>query len=289
MFAPYDFRDLDEPRPPVGFYFAVDRVSMSVSRPSPQPEQDVSLYPRGSDFMWGNRFEGGVMSEADSGWGFQYTRVNGSFFAWGTDAMIAQPFLTQTAVNNLELNRIFRQSLNNGGWVEPYFGLRYFGVSDHTIEDTVVTLNTTTGDNRFKQDVTNSAIGGHVGMRVVKKFGRFGVASDGALAAAYNTQCTHATDLFFTATAVNIFETNDENTSLIPALDYRFDMSYVITRDLALRAGVQVLYMWDGVNRANTLTTTINPNSAFGFGGPGGTFSDSLLTAGFNLGIEWRR
>jgi hypothetical protein len=288
MFAPYDFRDLSEPRPPVGFYFTLDRVNMSVSRPGPQPFLDESFYPVGNDFMWGNRFEGGVIGENESGWGFEYTRLNGSFFSWGTDASIAQPFLTQTAVNNLKLNRIFRQGLSSGGWVEPYFGLRYFGISDHTNEVTSITFNATTADNRFKQDVTNSAVGGHVGVRVVKKFGRFGVASDGSLAAAFNTQRTHATDIFY-ATPINIFEINDESTSFIPALDYRFDLSYAITRDLALRAGVQMLYLWEGVNRANTLTTTLNPNSAFGFGGPGGTFDESFITAGFNVGVEWRR
>ncbi len=293
MFAPYDFRDIEEPRAPVGFYFGMDRVYFSVSRPGVQPNaQPLAndfLYPVGNDYMWGNRFEGGVMTEADAGWGFEYSYVNGIFFSWGTDVLVANPFLTETGVHDLKLNRVFRQELSSGGWMEPYIGVRYLGVSDNTIEDTIVTINAATASNRFKQNVSNSAFGGHVGARLVKKFGRFGVSTDGSLVAAYNNQEMEATDLTFIGNNISISQINFSNSTFVPALDWRLDLSYAITRDLALRGGAEVLYMWDGIARANTLTTTLNPNSSLGAGGFPGLYSESMMTAGFSFGVEWKR
>lgn len=285
VFAPYDYRDLTEPDAPVGFYFTYDRIYTSVSRPGAQLENSTA-FPTGNDFMWGNRFEGGVMTDNDSGWGFEYTRTSGSFFSWGQDELIANPLMTTTGVHNLKLNRTFRQRLSNGGWLEPYFGMRYFGLNDKTIEDTQVTPTTF---NRFKQDASNAAIGGHVGARYVQRSGRWGVTMDGSLASAYNKQRYFATDLTFAPAQVSIFEGTAEDNSFIPAIDWRTDISYAITRDLALRGGVQILYLWDGVNRANTLTSGLNPNSALGGGPGGGIFEEGFITAGFNFGVEWRR
>ena len=293
MFAPYDLRDIEEPEAPVGFYFSMDRVYFSVSRPGvqagAQPLVSDFNYPVGNDYMWGNRFEGGVMTEADSGWGFEYSYVDGIFFSWGTDVLVANPLLTETSVHNLKLNRVFRQTLSNGGWIEPYIGMRYLGISDNTIEDTIVTINGAAASNRFKQNATNSAFGGHVGARLVKKFGRFGLATDGSLVAAYNGQDLNATDLTFVGNNISISEINFTDSTFIPALDWRLDLSYAITRDLALRGGVEVLYMWDGVARANTLTTALNPNSSLGAGGFPGLYSESMMTAGFSFGVEWKR
>jgi hypothetical protein len=288
MFAPYDLRDLEEPCAPCGFYFTYDRVYWSVSRPGPKPfvdPGDVEFTPLGNDFMWGNRFEGGVMNADGSGWGGEYTRSSGSFFSSGQDVLVATPFLTTTAVHNVKLNRVFRQGLQRGGWLEPYFGFRYLGISDSTIEDSLVGGN----PNRFKQTASNSAFGGHVGARHARKMGRWGVATDGALAMTYNSQRYFATDIQTIGAALAIFETNDENSEFAPALDLRADLSYALTRDLAFRLGTQILYVWDGVNRANTLPAIFNSNSAAGPGGPNGIFSEDFISAGFAFGIEWKR
>ena len=288
MFAPYDLRDLDEPTGPVGFYFTYDRVYTSVSRPGIQSvndPQDNSLVPVGNDFMWGNRFELGVMNDDGRGWGGEYTRTSGSFFSSGQDVLIATPFMTTTSVNNLKLNRTFRQELQNGGWFEPYFGFRFIGISDNTIEDSLIGANPL----RFKQNASNAAYGGHVGARHVRKYGRWGISTDGSLALTYNSQRYFSTDIETVGTAFSIFEFYDENSDFSPAADLRGDLSYALTRDLAFRLGAQILYVWDGVNRANTLPAIFNPNSAFGPGGPNGITTESFITAGFNFGIEWRR
>jgi hypothetical protein len=292
MFAPYDLRELDEPTGPVGFYFTYDRVYINVSRASVQPNTfpgDEIFVPTGNDFMWGNRFEAGVMNCNGAGWGGEYTRSSGSYFSAGSDILIGNPFMTTTAVHNVKLNRVFRQDLQAGGWLEPYFGFRFLGVSDNTIEDSIVNFNGTDNNARFKQNATNSAFGGHVGARHVRKLGRWGVSTDASLAATYNAQGYRTTDILSTATTISIFETYMESSGFCPALDLRADLSYAITRDLALRLGGQILYIWDGVNRANTLPSIFNPNSVVGPGGVVGIFDESFVTAGFNFGIEWKR
>ena len=294
LFAPYDYRELAEPEAPVGFYFTFDKVYTSLSRPGVQPNDEAgfdltSSFPVGNSWVWGNRFEGGVMTQAENGWGFEYSRASGSFFAWGQDELVANPMMVEMSLHNLKLNRVFRQELSGGGWVEPYFGIRYLGMTDDTIEDTLVVLGGTTSNNRFKQTASNSAIGGHVGARGVRRFGRFGTAWDASLAAAYNSQSYRTGDTTFSGGTVFISEFNDTDHSFVPALDLRWDLSYALTRDLAFRTGAQLLYLWDGVNRANTLTTTLNPNSAFGIVGANGVYSESMVSAGFNFGVEWKR
>lgn len=292
MFAPYDLRELDEPRGPIGFYFTYDRIYTNVSRAGVQPNVfvgDEQLVPTGNDFMWGNRFESGVMNENGAGWGGEYTRTSGSYFSAGQDILVGNPFMTTTAAHNLKLNRVFRQDLQAGGWIEPYFGFRYLGVSDNTIEDSIVNFNGTDFNTRFKQNATNSAFGGHVGARHVRKMGRWGWSTDASLAATYNAQSYLTTDILTTGATISIFETTFENSNFCPALDIRADLSYALTRDLAFRLGGQVLYIWDGVNRANTLPSIFNPNSAVGPGGTPGIFTESFVTAGFNFGVEWKR
>ncbi len=288
MFAPYDLRDLNEPSGPTGFYLTYDRVYTSVSRPGQHAynnPDDNTWVPIGNDFMWGNRFEAGVMNEDGRGWGGEYTRTNGSFFSAGQDILIAAPFMTTTSVHNLKLNRIFRQELQRGGWLEPYFGFRFIGISDQTIEDSLIN----TFANRFKQNATNAAAGGHVGARFARRTGRWGVSTDGSLATTYNAQRYFSTDIQPTGGAVGLFESHSESSNFCPAIDFRGDLSYALTRDIAFRLGAQVLYVWDGVNRANTLPAIFNNNSANGPGGAFGISPESFVSAGFNFGLEWKR
>ncbi len=288
MFAPYDLRDLNEPEGPIGFYFTYDRVYTSVSKPGVHPTDfpdDNGFVPTGNHYIWGNRFEFGVMNENGAGWGSEYTRASGMFFSAGQDILVPTPFLTTTSVHNLKINRVFRQDLQRGGWLEPYFGFRYIGISDNTIEDSIINTN----PNRFKQTASNSGFGGHVGARHARKLGRWGISTDGSLATTYNPQSYFATDLTTIGATLAISETTSEDASFMPALDLRGDLSYALTRDLALRLGAQVLYVWDGVNRANTLPAIFNPNSINGPGGPIGIFEESFVSAGFNFGVEWKR
>jgi hypothetical protein len=70
--------------------------------------------------------------------------------------------------------------------------------------------------------------------------------------------------------------------------DGRVEMAYMITRDVGLRGGFQLMYMWDGIARSNNLTTFLNPNSVNGLGGGStGVEDQSMIAAGFSFGLDW--
>ena len=294
VFSPVEFNNDKELEPNTGFFFVVDRTYTSVSRGGPRDVQGLgispNLVPTGNDFMWGNRFEGGWMTTADDGWLVTYEKTAGSFYAFGQDSLAANPELVNTNFTNVEVNRIFRQALSNGGYFEPYIGMRYFGVSDRTLEDTTFLIGTDTVNNRFKQNASNSSVGAQVGGRYNARRGRFRYTLDGAFAATYNNQRYFATDLTFSGATVGISEFYDKGQAFAPVADMRLEIAYSFTRDIALRSGFQVQYIWDGVARTDNLTTGLNPNSANSIsGGSAGVFSESMIAAGFNFGLEWRR
>lgn len=294
MFAPIEFENDGERSSNTGFFFTIDRVYNSVSRGGPRDilptGVTASSVPTGSDWGWGNRFEGGWMTEADCGWQAVYEYSTGSWFAAGGDITVANPLMVTSRLANFELNRVFRQETSAGGIFEPYAGFRYLGLSDKTIEDTTPTIGGILTGNRFKQNVTNSAFGAHVGGRYSSNRGRFRYSLDGALATTFNRQQYHAMDLQFQGAAVATSEFNDSDESFVPLLDTRLEVAYALTRDIGLRGGFQVLYMWDGMARSDNSTTFVNPNSLLGVGGGRtGIFDENATVAGFSFGLEWKR
>lgn len=293
VFAPMTLDDIRaKPEGNTGWYFTYDRTYMSTSRPSATSTVNANNVATGNDFMWGNRFDLGHMGEDGTGWDLNWLTSEGSFFSQGQDALVARPFMTRTTIGNVELNRLFRQELSNGALLEPYFGARWQGFNDETIEDSIVPFFAPGSRDglRFKQQVKNSVFGAHVGTRYNRTFGRWSWRADAALAAGYNTQRHLASDMVFGGTQVQIFEATFNDNSFVPTLDLGLDAAFHVTRDIALRAGVQALHMWDGVVRADTRTTGLNPWSAFGFGEPvTGIRNQSLTTIGFTFGLEWRR
>jgi hypothetical protein len=250
----------------------------------------------GSNFVWGSRYEFGWFAENETGWTIAYQQNEGNAFHNGQDVLVTNPMLVTTNFSSVEINRVFRQAMSNGSTLEPYIGLRYFGVSDETVEDTNqdFVVNVNPADNRFKQKATNSMIGFHAGARHARRSGRWRFTTDGALVAAHNQQKYFATDVLReivgTQILTSISETSVEDQSFVPALDFQFDIAFNVTRDITLKTGVQTMYLWTGVNRANTLTTGLNPNSILS-GGIGATETNDtrFLAAGFIFGFEWRR
>lgn len=291
MFAPLTLDDLEGPREKnTGFSFTYDRTYLSVSRPDPTSIVNAAAVATGNDFVWGNRFDLGYMQASDKGWTVNWLNSEGSFFSNGQDALVANPMLTRTTLANVEISRLFRQKLSNGAWLEPYFGVRYQGINDETIEDTVVSFLTANDSNRFKQRTKNDAFGAHIGSRYSRTYGRWTLRTDAALAASYNSQSYLASDLTFSGNSLTVFEATFEDNSFTPTLDLSVDAAYSLTRDIALRCGVQALHIWDGVTRVDTRTTGLNPFSAFGVGEPVVGIRDQSFTAiGFTFGLEWRR
>lgn len=294
MFAPVEFANFRNPEPSTGFFASYERTSTSISRSGSRdllaPGVLLSDFPVGNDFMWGNRFEIGWVTENNDGWQLVYNKTEGGFFAFGRDELVGNPMLVRTNLSNVAINRIFRQSTSNGGYLEPYIGLRYMSMSDKTLEDTLITIGDDDLNNRFKQSATNSAIGPQVGSRYNLRTGRFRYGLDGGVSAMYNQQRYFATDLIVSPTAIGINEFNQSDSSFVPAVDLRLELVYYITRDVGLRGSAGFSYLWDGLNRSNNLTTAFNPNSVNGIGGGvAGIQDESTTAAGFGFGIEWKR
>jgi len=289
-FAPLEFTNGEEKEPNRGFYLTLDRTYTSVSRPGNIGVDSTSIQT-GSTYIWGTRYDFGWFSDDDDGWGITYQNSGGIFFTNGQDSSVSQPMLVDMSFNTVEVNRLFRESLSGGGYLEPYLGVRFTNISDKTLEDTTQTLAGGLIFNRFKQEVTNNAFGLQAGGRYNVRRGRFRLTTDAAIATSYNQQRYFATDIGNTPAGVQgITETYFSDQSFVPILDGQFELAYSISRDLSIRLGVQGIYTWNGIARANTLTTAINPNSQFGLAAsPAGLVDDGHLAAGFLFGIEWRR
>ena len=289
-FAPLEFTNGKQLEPSSGFYFTLDRTYTSVSRAG-QIGIDTNSIQTGSEYIWGTRYNLGWFSDDDDGWGITYQNSRGSYFTNGQDVQVSQPMLVNMSFNTVEVNRLFRQSLSQGGYLEPYMGIRFVNISDRTIEDTSQLLGATTIGNRFKQTVTNNSFGFQAGGRYNARRGRWRITCDGALATSYNQQRYFATDISNAANGVQgITETYFNDQSFVPVLDGQFEIAYNISRDIAIRLGAQGIYTWNGIARANTLTTNLNPNSAFGTStAPQGLIDDGHVAAGFLIGVEWRR
>ena len=239
-----------------------------------------------------------------------------------------------------ELNRVFRQVLRNGDVFQPYLGGRYTQIIDNShdrfVDDIIpADLNgdgTIDGpdedpdvESRLNQLVTNSAIGFQIGGRHIRRRGRFTYSTDGSLAVSHNRQRLNVEN-FIVADRTDggialgpdgfrpLVEETDEfftSDSFVPSIDLEFAISYNVTRDITLRAGAQLNYLWQNVARANLTENEANPNfngfdvfneaslylitpRAFDLGtvfdtGNQGIFEDSFIAAGFTFGAEWRR
>ncbi len=292
MFAPVDFSNNDEMQGRSGFYGEIDRVYSSLTTSGNFNGPNGSAISKGSEYIWGNRYQFGWFSSVDDGWGLTYQQSHGAYYINGRDELVGNPMYVNTWFANVELNRTFRQYLKSGAHFEPFIGFRYFNVTDTSIEDTNQVLNGSLVVNRFKQDVKNDMFGAHAGGKFIKHTGRWRTGAKGAIATTYNRQhyfsTDIATDLLGTQGIIEMYDADDR---FAPVLDLEFDVAYYITRDISLKLGLQSIYIWDGVARANTGTTSLNPNSAFGGVGlgPKGIFDDSVFSAGFIFGLEWRR
>ena len=281
LFAPLEFTNSEELDANVGFYFVYDRIYTSITRGDDR--NNTGLVASGSNYGWGNRFELGWMTKQGDGWGAVYELSEGSFFSSGQDNLVANPFLTTTSFANVEINRMFRQPVAKGGYFEPYAGFRFNSVSDNTLQDSIA-------GTRFRQNATNDIFGGHVGGRYAKRRGRFRTTFDGAVLAGYNRQRYFATDLTNAPTGATATESFDDDNSFVPGIDFRAEVSYNLSRDLAVRTGIQVLYFVDGINRADTTPAALNPNSQLsGAAGDTGIFDENFGAPSFSFGVEWKR
>jgi len=289
LFAPVEFDSKDQLEPRIGFYFEFDRTYLSLTNAPQFAADGDELTGTGNNYVFGNRYELGWFTEEDTGWNASFQLNEGNSFFAGQDVLISNPLLATTRIATVEINRVFRQTLSSGKILEPYFGLRYMNVSDETIEDVPQGAGTF---NRFLQNATNDAVGFQAGGRYVRRAGRWRTTTDLAFAALHNQQSLFASDIGVDAMGVPFLsaETRIEEQSFVPVLDFQFDITFNVTRDISLKTGVQTFYLWDGINRANSLTQGLNPNSVISGGGTALVTNDTdFIAAGFIFGVEWRR
>ena len=279
LWAPYDVTSMDgSTRLQSGFYAELDYTYMSFSRPGAVAGADPRNFNTGSDFFWGTDIELGYMSTKDSGWGLNWDNAGGLVFVNGEDIETRNPMGLTTNYNSVGINRQFRQRLSNGGWVEPYIGMKYINLNDRTIEDFP-------GPQiRFRQDVDNSALGGLLGTRYFRQYGRYRVGSDISLGALYNDAKYRSQVLLI---GVPVATNTNKDNNVVPALNFGMQLSYLLTRDVSLRGGVQLEYMWEGIARADIRTLANNPNG--NPQGPIGVNTEDFVAAGFSFGIDWKR
>lgn len=279
LWAPYDVTSMDgAQRLQTGFYAELGFAYLSISRPGAVAGADPRGFNTGNDFMWARELELGYMSGNDAGWGVHWLDLEGLVFVNGEDINVSNPMALTTTFDNIEINRQFRQRLSNGGWMEPYIGMRYTHINDKTFEDF--------GTVRFAQRVNNSALGGQVGTRYFHQYGRYRVGSDLSLGALYNSQSYHAYTVTTGANATGGGVSNEDN-DIVPALDLGLRLDYSVTRDITIRGGVGLQYMWEGIARADTRSRLTNPNSVGPV--PRVVNSDDFVAAGFSFGVDWKR
>ena len=285
MFAPLRFPTGEELGPRTGFFASMDRLYLSMSR-AKADDTNSSAVPNGNNYMWGNKYKAGWMTNAHDGWSFEYSQSEGSFYSAGQDILVSNPMMTTTSFADVAVNKVFQQRLSRGGWIQPYLGIRFINLSDNTIEDTTQPGGAAL---RFKQNVTNNAFGINIGGSYNNRKGRYRSSFDSSIALLYNNQNYFATDLLFSDGGNIAIENYFSGDTFVPVIDVSYELAYNLTRDFGIRGGAQFMWMWDGMARANTLDSANNPNSEFAssLGSPG-IFNQGAIAAGFSFGMEWK-
>lgn len=315
-FAPLDISEFDEDIPVAGGFFASwDRTYLSVRRPRPWgggPFTPLTAYPRGSDFQSGNLFSVGNMSDDGAGWDINYLRSSGLFFNEATGP--ALPRMTVTSMHFVELNRAFRQPLTRGGFIEPYFGIRYRYFQDRSNQSTNTTFGSVaapvTGLLTNVQTARNSIIGGGVGFRIHQQRGRWKWTFDTGLDGGFNTQTYMINEQYASPGAtIGNFALNRSRSAFTPNADVSTQLTYRLTRDVSLKLGGQMSFMWGGITRADTRGNFQNRSTSLGgvLGASGAPIPTAVpvmaitpppavaasnqgaMVAGFTFGLEWRR
>ena len=133
--------------------------------------------------------------------------------------------------------------------------------------------------------------GGHLGTRYFRNYGRYRVGSNIGVGAMYNDITYSAATLFGNAPdgppATTV--TNRSN-GFVPIFDCGAEISYMITRDVSMRFGMELHWSWQGVARVDTRQMDLNPYSAVSAAPfPVNVNTDDVLVAGFSFGIDWNR
>ena len=312
LWAPYDVTRVDgTTEVHSGFYTEIGVAYLSMNGPGPVPGEDPRLFESVSGWGTGIILEGGYSSEKGAGWAVNWTSLEHNHFLHDSEYRFTsafggwqQPIALRTSFDNVSVNRQFRQRLSNGGYVEPFVGFRYIGVQDETNQDWTFPdpILLPRVQRRFSQRTNNTMAGGHLGTRYFRTYGRYKVGSNIGVGAFYNNVTYSATSLTGnTPDGEPAFTFTNRSNDFVPVVDFGAEISYLITRDISIRAGAQLQWLWQGVARADTRPLDSNPYSLFGPDTidlpfvpdisriPSSVNTEDLIVAGFSFGIDWNR
>jgi len=300
LWAPYDVTSVDgKTAVKSGFYTQTGAAYLSMNGPAPVPGEDPRDFESVNGWGTGIVLEAGYVSEKGAGWSANFLGLGHGHYLADSEFKFTQvfggwrqPMYLRSTYNNVSINRQFRQSLSNGGFIEPYVGVRYQGFFDETNQDWPALLVAAT-PVRFSQKTRNNMAGGHLGTRYFRNYGRYRVGSNIGVGAMYNDITYSAATLFGNAPdgppARTI--TNRAN-GFVPIFDCGAEISYMITRDISMRFGMELHWSWQGVARVDTRQMDLNPYSDVNLTGapiPISVNTDDVLVAGFSFGIDWNR
>jgi hypothetical protein len=176
------------------------------------------------DFSWGNRFDVGYMSEADRGWLLSTTYY-----------LIGDPRLEQinmASFTSIEFERVWRlDPFYHQCFLEPFGGVRFVKFNDKT-----------------EGFVENNMLGGQLGCRLFKQVRNFVISGEFRMFAMHNWEFFKIDDM--------ILE------EFVWGGETRAEVAYLLTRDVAIRAGWQTIYFGQGVARQG-LAPIFNDESVF--------------------------
>ena len=307
LWAPYDVTSVDgKTKVKSGFYTQTGAAYLSMNGPGPVPGADPRTFESVNGWGTGILLEAGYVSEKGAGWSANYLGLEHSHYLADSEFKFTQvyggwqqPMALRSTYNNVSVNRQFRQSLSNGGYVEPYVGVRYQGFFDETNQDltTPAPIIVPQFQQRFSQKTRNNMTGAQMGTRYFRNYGRYRVGSSIGVAAMYNDITYSASSLEGNAPlAPGPFQTlTNRANSFVPIFDLGAEISYQITRDISMRFGAELHWSWEGVARVDTRTIFDNPYSGFAANippsqvGPTTITTQDVLVAGFSFGIDWNR
>lgn len=214
FFAPADLDYFgDPPDPTTGWFFTYDRMYVAVSRPENGPR------PWDMDQTWGNRFDIGYMTEDDGGWLFNVTHIDGPTSEAGS---------AKASTSSVEFNKVFRlEPLFHNGIIEPFLGMRFVKFDDYGVPPLPL----------FPDTIENNIVAGQIGVRAWKNFGHWKVSTEVRSFNGVNFQWYQTEDF----------------AEFVAAGEVRAEAQYNLTRDVALRAGYELLYFGCGIARNNNL------------------------------------
>lgn len=293
LFAPAITEEYGDIGPPAntGVFFAYDRLYLNVTRP------ESANAPWEGDFTWANRISMGYMTDEDNGWLLTYwdinsANINRQTVAIGIDGSLIP--LTRTEndmeIGGVELNKTFRlKRLHNGGYIEPYVGIRYIRIKDQFREDTLTLDDPFDPMEEIGTSVTgnveNHMYGGQVGVRAYNRHGHWILSGDFRAFGLQNHQSFYSetftqttvgdgsiADPFVTANSYN--ETDAQFQEFVVGGELRVEAAYEITREVSLRFGLEILYLGGGIGRGSQVLSFNN---------------DDVTAAGLSFGFTVNR